>query len=170
MTSGFGWWWWVAAHTAGCGDGGAGRGRAGRGVRGKCAAARSARCGARGSARASTARRLLRHSCREPLRERSRALFAPLRLVTMIESVRVKKIDACLRCCPPPRYDRHGYIDMGTDSSRAPPTLPPHTDRCFLMPPPPPRLYQRSLDPAGPCSQCCVALSVSSAHHHRLHR
>ncbi|KPI94327.1 hypothetical protein RR46_04395 [Papilio xuthus] len=47
---------------------------------------------------------------------------------------------ALARCWSSRRLDRHGYIDMGTDSSRPPPWPPSAASSpdCFFLPPPAP--------------------------------
>ncbi|XP_028174449.1 thyrotroph embryonic factor-like isoform X2 [Ostrinia furnacalis] len=85
---------------------------------------------------------MLLQSCRESHRERSCPRFPG---AATIECVRADRSGACSRCWPARRLDRHGYIDMGTDSGALLPPAdagwcppPPAADRgCFLQPPPP---------------------------------
>lgn len=74
-------------------------------------------------------------------RAKSCPRFSP---AATIECVRAEKSGACSRCWPARRLDRHGYIDMGTDSGAlppdgwTPPPPPPGAERdrgCFLPPP-----------------------------------
>lgn len=101
---------------------------------------------ARGAERANRAPPRIPQSCRASLPSRSRLLVrrSGLSLAT-IECIK-ERSGACTRCWPPHRLDRHGYIDMGTDSAVHGPTWtqsssthqnPPPQDRCFLKPPAP---------------------------------
>ncbi|XP_061707958.1 hepatic leukemia factor isoform X2 [Cydia pomonella] len=70
--------------------------------------------------------------------------------VARIECVRGDRAGACSRCWPVRRpLDRHGYIDMGTDTTGlgwCAHSLP-HLERCFLSPPPP-----SPMDPPAPAA------------------
>lgn len=61
-------------------------------------------------------------------------------IAATIESIRTNRGSAFSRCWPSRRLDKHGYIDMGTDTTFAGPavwSLAPQDERCFLPPLPP---------------------------------
>lgn len=101
---------------------------------------------ARGAVRANRAPPRIPQSCRASLPGRSRFLICGSGLsLAKIECIK-ERSGACTRCWPAHRLDRHGYIDMGTDSVEQGPAWaqglssqqsPPSQDRCFLQPPAP---------------------------------
>lgn len=81
-------------------------------------------------------------------------------ITATIECVRAERGSVCSQCWPARRLDKHGYIDMGTDSACAGATswcsTPMDNERCFLAPQPPAplskvphRLHQFHCHPTG---------------------